>query len=326
LLWLCIVLFVAGGGVALWWWYQSGAGTVADVASLRTQVETLTHDVTQLRRNADTLRARLDDGDKVDKSMREQLLSLGERTHLLEDALANLADKRLSGHDALALDEAELLLTLGGERYVLFHDAAAAMTAYRAADTVLSEVEDPAFSTVRQSIGAEITALSDTHAADAAALVARFDRLRAQSAQLPLATHAAAPAPIAESGVWRALGAFVQIRHDDNAQTLVALHAPTLARELYQLDLRDAEAAAAARDETRYRAAMASARAQFGAAFDPQAPAYAAAVTDLDALTQAVLAPAPPAAFGAALKELRNLRATHALRERPAASPQGAAK
>src|SRR5581483_5013139 len=126
----------------------------AQTQRLAGDVDMLNHSIEQLRSTANTLRARLDDGEKVDKSEREELLALTERTRLVEDAVANLADKRLSGRDALLLNEAEMLLTLGGERYALFRDPQATIAAYRLADTALAEVEDAAFSTVRQSISA----------------------------------------------------------------------------------------------------------------------------------------------------------------------------
>ena len=101
--------------------------------------------------------------------------------------MGNLADKRLSGHDALVLDEAELLLTLGAERFALFHDVPATITAYRAADAALSQIDDAAFSTVRETIAAEITGLNDLHASDPASINSRLAALRAEISRLPAA-------------------------------------------------------------------------------------------------------------------------------------------
>ena len=324
---LAALFLVVAAGFAVWWVTRDST-KAADAQTMRSQTQALEHEVAQLRSIAEGLRARMDDGEKVDKSVREQLLGLDQRAKLVEDSMANLADKRLSGHDALALDEAELLLTLGGERYALFHDAGAAGTAYRQADIVLSEVEDPAFATVRQSVAAEIGALNDTHAADTATLVLQLARLREQAAQWPTASQSVAPpAQEPESRLARVFGAFVQVRHDDAAQTRIALHAPNLARELFLLDLREAEAAALARDDARYHAALESARTEFASAFDAQAPTVSAAAGDLAAAANAALTPPAPALLGTALKELRNLRATHALREAKATGrPSGEAK
>jgi uroporphyrin-3 C-methyltransferase len=324
---VALIALVLAGYVAWRQYAQSGHDNAAgaDAQHLDTQVESLAHAVEQMHGSTDTLRARLDDGAKVDKSMREELFSLSERARRLEDAVANLADKRLSGHDALVLNETELLLSLGGERYTLFHDTAAAIAAYRLADTALSLVEDAAFSTVRQSVDAEIVELHSLQAADPAPLAIKLAQLRAQVPLLPAVARMPAPAPAPEeSRLWRLLGAFVQVHHGEDVQTSLGLRDAGLARELAILDLRDAEAALLARDDARYQAALTSARAQL-LAFDASAVPVGAAQKELDALAKPVLAPPPPQILGTALKELRNLRATHALRA-PATGKQGEAQ
>ena len=316
---IVILIVLAAVAAAAWWWWttRETRGVPAPqnaVTSTDSQIESLMHSVTQLRSATDTVRARLDDGDKVDKSVREQLLSLSERTRLLEDAIGNLANKRLSGHDSVALDEAELLLTLGGERFELFHDPAGAITAYRAADTALAEVEDATFSTVRQSINAEISSLTSLQSADPTLLVNQLSQLRTRIANLEDKRTLAASAPAQdESRLMRVLGALVQVHHDEpgTAMPVTDVH---LARQLAILDLRDAQAAALSRDDANFKPAMNAARAQVAAAFDANAPDVAAVLSQCDALLKAPIAPAPPSILGASLKELRNLRASHALR------------
>lgn len=292
--------------------------TVAELQRLQTRVEATARTAEQARRDADSLRERLDDAARVNQSLREQLLGLGERARLVEDAVTNLADKRLSGHDALLLDETEMLLALGGERYTLFHDAAATIDAYRAADTTLTAVGDAAFSTVRQSISAEIEALTALRAADTAAALATLAALRGQTGQLaPVPGGVGADRDTASEPRWlRLLGQFVRVRHDGAA---AGHHEPALARQLLTLDLREAEAALLARDEARFHAALGEARALLDADFDAGAAPVRDARRSLDALAALALAPAPPKLLGTALGELRNLRATHALHAPPLA-------
>jgi uroporphyrin-3 C-methyltransferase len=327
---IILVLLIAAVGAAAWWHFAPPrADTAAQVAALQAQVETLERGVARMRGNTDAFRARLDDGDKVDASVRQQLLSLGQRVQLAEDAVANLADRRLAGHDALALDEAELLLTLGGERYNLFHDATTSIAAYRLADAALAEVDDAAFSTVRQSIAGEIVALNDLQAADPQALVMRLSHLRAQVPELTRAGSLPPPAPAAanDSMFARLLGTFVRVSHDsDTEQAQTAVRDISLARDLVALDLRAAQAAALARNDAGFRAAVAEARTQVAAAFDTQAPQTAAVLKELDALASAQLAPPAPGVLGTALRELRNLRATHALAAAKAAVKHDEAK
>lgn len=325
-----LVLLIAAVAAAAWWHFAPPRpDTAAQIAALQAQVGNLERGLVRIRGNTDTFRARLDDGDKVDASVRQQLLALGQRVQLAEDAVANLADRRLAGHDALALDEAELLLTLGGERYSLFHDATAAIAAYRLTDAALAEVDDAAFSSVRQSIAGEIVALNDLHAADPQALVVRMSHLRAQVPELARAGTLPPPAPAAadESMVARLFGTFVRVSHDtDTVQTQTTVRDIFLARDLVALDLRAAQAAALARNDAGYRAAVAEARVQTATAFDAQAPLTAAFLKELDALAQAQLAPPAPGVLGTALRELRNLRATHALAAAKAAVKHDEAK
>ena len=317
--WIAALLLLIAVAFAFWWTSRgakTGDATLDPAQQLNSQVDSLMHSVAQIRSATDTLRSRLDDGDKVDASVRQQMLSLSDRTRLLEDAVANLANKRLSGHDVVALDEAELLLTLGGERFTLFRDTAGAVAAYRAADTALSEVEDAAFSTVRQSIAAEIGALTAAPAADTSLVSAQIDQLRSRIEKLPTTRRVsdANASPETESRLMRVLGGFVQIHHDDDAYKLAALSDASLAHSLAILDLRDAEAASLARDVDRYKSALSSAKSQIDAAFDASSPDVAAATTQIDSLSRAPLSPPPPTLMGASLKELRNLRAAHALR------------
>ena len=65
-----------------------------------------------------------------------------------------------------------------------------------------------------------------------------------------------------------------------------------MARHLIVLDLRDAGVAALARDDSRYRDAIADARTQLTASFAADEPAVQSALKQLDALHAAALAPA----------------------------------
>jgi uroporphyrin-3 C-methyltransferase len=317
-----LVLCLATLAIYLVWHARPPVDAERDAAvrergQLRQLIEALTRSSEQARRDTDTLRARLDDSARVNDSLREQLLALGERARLVEDAVSSLADRRLSGRDAMLLNEAEMLLALGAQRYMLFHDARGTIEVYRLADTALGGLDDVTFSTVRQSISAEIEALAGSGDGGAAAL-GDLARLRREAGQLPGIARALA-LDAGESGWARVFAPFVRVRHGDDA-TVAPLHEAALARQLFALDLRDAEAALLAHDVARFRAALVDARSVLHADFDAGAEPVAAALTAIDGLAALELAPGPPAVFGAALKELRNLRATHALHE-PARRP-----
>jgi len=323
--WFIAIALLGAVGYLFWrtWMLEAEQQRLAqtDIQQVDAQIAALARSAEQARRDAETLRARLDDEGKVNQSLREQLLGLGERARLVEDAIANLADKRLTGHDSMLLDETEMLLALGGERFALFHDPAATIAAYRLADTTLSAIDDPAFSTVRQSISAEIDGLSNSGAADLAATATALAALRAGAAQLPPARRDATATAGEESRWWHVFGNLVRVRTGADAAAAAQRHDAALARQLYVLDLRDAEAALLTRDPLRYAAAIAEAQAELKLDFDPGAEPVKSAQDTLERLGKAELAPPAPPQLGAALRELRNLRATHALRQtRPPAA------
>lgn len=313
-----LALLLAG-----WTAWRQYAGSAQDdaLAQLSSRVDVLAQGFEQRRRDVDSLRSRLGDADNVNKGVREELLGLGERVRHVEDAIAHLAEQRLSGRDALALNEAEFLLVQAQERLALFHDADAALAAYRLADSALAAAEDPAFAPVRRTIGAEREALEAARPADLRATFDALDRLRAglpALAAMPAAPNAETPSR------WRAfVDQFVRISHSDAND---AAHEPAFARALVALDLRDAQAALLGGDEARYKAALGRARAGIAAAPDAQAASVKNALADIDRLAAAPFAPALPE-LGSALRELRNLRTTRALAQpAPIALPAPAAE
>jgi uroporphyrin-3 C-methyltransferase len=274
----------------------------------------------QRKRDLDSMRARLADTDTVNKGVREELLALGERSRHLEDAVANLAEQRLTGRDALALNEAEFLLQMAEERLGLFHDAQAALAAYQLADSALAAAEDPVFAGVRQTISAERQALEAARPLDTNATLGALERVRDNLSKLPpkksAATQAATP-----SRLEALLQQFVRISSEDTPDRRDV----ELTRTLAAIDLRAAEAALLARDPSAYTAASSRARASIAGAFDGDAQPVKDDLAELDRLGSAPLAPALPE-LGSALRELRNLRATRALTQpRPAPPPQAGA-
>lgn len=282
---------------------------------LDAKLDDLSRSADQRKRDVDALRARLADMDTVNKGVREEMLALGERSRHLEDAVANLAEQRLTGRDALALNEAEFLLQLADERLALFHDAAAALAAYRLADSALASAEDPVFAGVRQTINAETQALQASKPLETSATIAAIERVRESLATLPARNAAPVAAP---SRLEALLQQFVRISTDSGPTA--GSRDLELARALAAIDLRAAESALLARDPAAYTGALSRARAGIAGAFDANAAPVKSDLAEIDRLAAAPLAPALPE-LGSALKELRNLRATRALSQPKAATP-----
>jgi uroporphyrin-3 C-methyltransferase len=316
------------GAVALWRAIAVERGQGAAESALRNEtsarLDELARNGEQRKRDLDALRTRLADTDSVNKSVREELLALGERSRHLEDAVANLAEQRLTGRDALALNEAEFLLQLGQERLGLFYDAQAALAAYKLADSALASAEDPVFASVRQTISAEMQALEAAKPLETRATIDALERIRASLATLPARSDSKSAASAQPTSRFaERVQQFVRVRTDTGE--LPGSRDLELSRSLAAIDLRAAEAALIARDPAAYATALTRARASIASAFDPSAPALKNDLAELDRLAAAPLAPALPE-LGSALRELRNLRATRALSQpHPAApAPDGA--
>jgi len=320
---LLSLLALAAAGYVAWQQWQLQRGSAADsqgVASLQQRVDTLETRLGGLSDQRASLDQRLDDAAAVNRSLREELLGQAERTRNLEDAVARLAEKSLSGHDAMLLDETDSLLRMGAERYALFHDAQAAAAAYALADQTLAAVNDGAFSGVRQSVQAEREALLKSQPANQASALQQLQALRGTMDSLPLKpldVPAAGQARDAWSRIRHALASVVTVQRDNGAPLAVA--DARFARELAALDLAQAQAALLAHDSEGYAAALQRVDAGLASQFDDSMPAVQQARDTLKQLESQLPAKAP-VQLGAALTELRNLRAVHALAPAPAAS------
>ncbi|MBQ4854903.1 uroporphyrinogen-III C-methyltransferase [Rhodanobacter sp. B2A1Ga4] len=312
---LLALVAVGASGYIGWRQWQQEQGSAADnqsVASLQQRVATLETTLTALGDQRSSLNQRLDDAAQVNRSLREELLGQAERTRHLEDAVAKLAEKSLSGRDGMLLDETESLLRMAGERYTLFHDAQGAAAAYALADKTLAAVNDGAFSGLRQSINAEHEALVKSQPASQAGALQQLVALRGELAGLPLKPldSSTAEATDAWSRIRRALASVVSVQRDDGAPLAVA--DARFARELAALDLAQAQAALLAHDSKGYAAALQRVDTALTSQFDGSAPAVQQARETLKQLASQLPADAP-VQLGAALSELRNLRAVHAL-------------
>jgi uroporphyrin-III C-methyltransferase len=314
---LLALIAIVGVGYIAWRQWQLahiGAEALRSTVSLQDRVNTMEHTLAGATGQSNELMQRLSDADQVNRSLREELLSQDQRVRDLEEAVGRLSEKTLSGQDAMRLDETESLLRMGAERYTLFHDAQGAAQAYALASQTLAAVSDNAFNGVRQSIDAEHEALVKSQSADREQLLDTVVQLRNDLPGLPL-KPLDEPAANDSNGVWarirHALYSVIQIQRDNGAPIDIA--DARIAREMVALDLAQAQAALIAWDDDACNAALKRADAGLVAQFDAQSPAVQQ-VRERIASLGGQLKPAIPVKLGAALGELRNLRAVHALK------------
>ena len=326
---LLALLAIIGVGYIAWRQWQLlriNAEALRTAATLQERVNGMEHTLSTTSSQGNLLLQRLNDADQVNRSLREELLSHDQRMRDLEEAVGKLSEKTLSGQDAMRLDETESLLRMGAERYNLFHDAQGAAQAFALAGQTLAGVTDNAFKGVEQSIDAEHEALVRSQTFDPAQQLDSVMQLRNDVPSLPLKPLDEPTAQQNESAwsrIWRALRGVVQIHRDNGAPIDIA--DARIARELMALDLAQAQAALLTWDQGAAAASLQRADAGLTAQFDSQSPAVQQAHQRIATLL-AQLKPGAPVKLGAALSELRNLRAVHALKPTTDNAPANGAK
>ena len=323
---LALLALLAAGYVG-WRQWQQRQGHAADAQTLNAlqqRVSALESTLASVGGDRTNLAQRLDAADQLDRSLQAAQQSQGDRLRQLEDAVGKLSENTLSARDATLLDETESLLRMARERYELFHDAQGAAAAYALAAQALAAVNDSAFAGLRQNIEAERRALLASQPTGQAEALARLTALRGMLPTLPL-KPLDAPASASSTSAWsrigRALAGVVSVQRDNGAPLAVA--DARFARELLALDLAQAQAALLAHDPKAFAAALQRADAGLASQFDGSAETVQQARNTLQQLIDAAPNNAP-VQLGAALTELRNLRAVHALSNNPAPAASAA--
>lgn len=256
LAWLVVLLFVAVAGWYGWYWWQARqAGVRAANDDAASQLEALTDRVATLRRDQRAQGARLQQADATNRVLRDELLGIGERAAIIEDSFSKFADPDRHGAQALRLDEAELLLSLGQQRLLVAGDLDGARRAHALAAGVLEGVDDPAYLSLRQTLGQERAALDAIEVEPRARALAQLQRFAESATSEVPATRRRDPGPASQPWWRRAFGNIVDVQSTDRA---VALQPADIAaaRAGLQLEISLARAAAERRDVDGYRIAL----------------------------------------------------------------------
>jgi uroporphyrin-3 C-methyltransferase len=254
--------------------------------------------------------------------LRASTQGLDRRIANLETAYTNLSGQQQSAQDTVLLNDADMLLRTGAQRYELFHDSSGALKAYSQAIEVLAQVQNPAYAPVRASATTERDALATAAPPSRQSALDTLSTLRGKVPSLPLTspeTAAPASAPPQKPGFWSRVGnafsGIVKVSHDSGKA--VPLTDARFARQTLALDLAQAQEALLAFDDATYRAALQRADATLSAQFDGDdigVKDAAAQITNL--LAQHGGGPAPK--LGGALAQLQSLRASQPATSTPA--------
>lgn len=253
-----------------------------------------------------TLEQRLDDLHAAHRG-------LESRTANLETAFSNLSGQQQSGHDTLLLNDAEMLLRAGQQRYELFRDTTGALKAYTQAIEILTQVQNPAYAPVRASAATERDALAAAAPPGRQASLDTLSVLRSKLPSWPLASAATDGSGSSEPGFWsrvaHSFGSIVTVTRDDGSVGAPA--DPHFARQALALDLAQAQEALLAFDDDGWRAALRRADATLAAQFDTSDAGVKRARTEIAGMLSR-RGPGAAPRLGGALAQLQSLRANQA--------------
>jgi uroporphyrin-3 C-methyltransferase len=255
--WAWVALLVALTGAGVWLWYsdhqRAERERAAEIATAQ-RIEALESRLDGVRRDIRGHGQRLQQADATNRLLRDELLGMGQRAALLEDQIGKLADANRTGAQALRLDEAELLLTLGQQRLLLAADLDGARHAYALAAGVLDRIDGPDALSLRQALVQERAALDALTSDPRRDALARLDAL---AAALPDRDALPRPAVADPKAAWweRVLSRLVSVRRGDAPPALASGDRQSGEIAL-QLELSLARIAIERRDAEAMRAAL----------------------------------------------------------------------
>lgn len=248
-----IALLLGGWKLRDWWRAQHLVADSDDVQAVDSDISAT---IDGIRREQHALAQRLADGTGTNKVLRDEVLGLGERSALLEESVARIAGPRAQGQQALQLDEADLLLTIGQQQLQLAGDLPSALHAYALADATLADSADPNLLDLRQTLAQEIAALRALPPDPRASLGGRLDALQASLDAMPSVADDPANRDPHAPLIDRMFGSMVNVQRSDT-RDLLSPAAREAGVTALRLEFTVARLALERRDERAFAASLA---------------------------------------------------------------------
>ena len=197
---LAAVVVLGAGGYAGWYvWQQQQREQEAQAQAKAVQLKGLEATLDALRRDQRATSQRLQDAATTNRVLRDEMLGLSQRSALLEENVAKLADSANQGRQAVQRDEAELLLTQAAQRLNYADDVDGARRLYAQAAIALADLPDADGLNLRQALVQEREALDALGSGRACSRCSAWmlwpGRCRACPRRSPARPAAAPPSP-----------------------------------------------------------------------------------------------------------------------------------
>jgi uroporphyrin-3 C-methyltransferase len=296
--WRMPVTIALAGAIAVvcWQWYDT-----------RSQIGAIREELGQRLRASDSAAA---ESLLLAKQAQESVREAQVKQSVLENKLADSQSQQVAlealyqelsrGRDEWVLAEIEQILTVASQQLQLAGNVQAALLGLQTAEGRLARSDRPQFIPLRRVLNRDIERLKAAPNLDISGMALRLDNLIASVDTLPLEFDERMQSPPQPAGaaaangvwervlteVWNELKQLVRIRTIDNPDA--ALLSPTQAyflRENLQLRLLNARQALLARDPTRFRSDLETARIWMNRYYDTRANSTAAALASLKQLS-----------------------------------------
>lgn len=201
------------------------------------------------RRN---LQQRLDEASNRTSLLRDEMLGISERAALLEESVRELGVGSRNAQEIMRVNEAELLLSMSRERWLLSGDLSGTLHALELAATAISGLKGPQWLNLRQTMSQELTAFRAIESDPRAIARGELDALEDLLPQLPKASGSAPPIVSNEQGIKRLLNALVQIQ-PTGQQNLISPSERQAAQTALLLEITNARMALQMRQDEEYK-------------------------------------------------------------------------
>ena len=301
-----IAIAVAGGGAWFGWHSWQARQHQDDVArsAATQQLAAVQESLDALRRDQRANARSIQDAAATNRVLRDEVLGIGQRSALLEENLARLADSSRQGAQAVRREEAELLLSQAQQRLSYAGDLDGARRLYALAAGVLDSIDSPDYLNLRQALIQERNAVDALGPGIRASTAAQLEQWTTTLEALPEQVQ---PTAAAEQPWWqKMLSPLVQVRPADG-KVLIARSERIGANDALQIELSLARAALERGDGKAWQQALDRADGWLQRLW-PDSPQRQQQRRELRTLRDVDLRPVLPE-LGTTLQQLRAMRA-----------------
>lgn len=310
---LCVLLLLAAlaawGAWHLWQTQLEQARQLDQRTAL--ELQGLRETLDSLRRDQRATSSRVQDAASTNRVLRDEVLGLGQRSALLEENVARLAQRGTDSVQALRVEEAEFLLSQAQQRMALAGDVEGARRLYALAAGIIDQLDAPEYINLRQALIQERNAVDALGAGARVDVAAKLDAWSKAVLRPDVAVFDAKGADARGAGEvvqpwWqRMLAPLVTIR-PTQGPVLVARSERVAAMDSLQTELTLAHAAIERGDTAAFERALTRVDMWLGRLW-PDSPALRERRGELAALGRMPLQADPPE-LGSTLQQLRAMR------------------